>query len=55
MKKVMIASAVVALTVAALAQAQSSAWKIVGDERFSVATVENKTDIEKSPRQASGY
>ncbi len=46
MKKVMLASAVVALTVAAIAQAQSNAWKIVADERFSVATVENKTDIE---------
>jgi polyisoprenoid-binding protein YceI len=46
MKKVMFASAVVALTVAAIAQAQSNAWKIVADERFSVATVENKTDIE---------
>ncbi len=46
MKKVMLASAVIALTVAAIAQAQSNAWKIVADERFSVATVENKTDIE---------
>ncbi len=46
MKKVLFVSAVVALTIAAIAQAQSNAWKIVGDERFSVATVENKTDIE---------
>ena len=45
MKKVIFASAV-ALTIAAIAQAQSNAWKIVADERFSVATVENKTDIE---------
>jgi polyisoprenoid-binding protein YceI len=31
---------------AALASAQSSAWKIVTDDRFSVMIVENKTDIE---------
>jgi polyisoprenoid-binding protein YceI len=46
MKKIAIFGLSALAFTAALASAQSSAWKIVSDERFSVMIVENKTDIE---------
>jgi polyisoprenoid-binding protein YceI len=46
MKKRVFIGLTAALLTAGISSAANETWKIVADERFSVATVENNTDIE---------
>jgi polyisoprenoid-binding protein YceI len=46
MKKLAFIGLTAALLTAGFSSAANETWKIVADERFSVATVENNTDIE---------